>query len=80
MENIGYESNNCLQNLGTLYFILVFYAMQVILTMLLYLFFKCTGRCKQRLKNNVKRLFFTEILVISIESIIEFYISGYLQV
>jgi hypothetical protein len=80
MEAIGYGSNNCILNLGTLYFLLVIYVFQVIFTILFSFYVHFTGKGKKFLKAQVEKLFFTQILVISLESFIEFYVTGYLQV
>ena len=80
MEAIGYGSNNCILNLGTLYFLLVIYMFQVLFTILFSFFVHFTGKGKKFLKAQVEKLFFTQILVISLESFIELYVTGYLQV
>jgi hypothetical protein len=80
MEAIGYGSNNCILNLGTLYFLLMLYVFQVLLTFIFSLFVYQTGIGKKFLKNQVNKLFFTEILIISLESFIELYVTGWLQV
>jgi len=79
MENIGYSNSNCLTNLGTMYFLLAVYVIDVVYTILLAGFSKCSGKGKKALENKIKQLFFGELLVMSIESFIELYISGYLQ-
>ena len=48
-QNIGYNSNNCILNLKTLYFMLVLYFIRVVGTILLALFSKFTGRGKKYL-------------------------------
>ena len=80
MEAIGYGSNNCILNLGTLYFLLMLYVFQVIFTILFSVFVYFTGIGKKFLKNQVDKLFFTQILIISLESFIELYVTGWLQV
>ena len=44
MKNIGYTSNNCSNNLGTMYLTLVTYLMQVIFTVFLAIIYKTTGK------------------------------------
>ena len=78
MQNIGYEANNCILNLGTLYFLIAIYFIEVVGTIFLALFTKCSGRAKQLFAKKIKQLFFAEILILSIEGFIELYISGYL--
>lgn len=80
MENIGYETNNCILNLSTMYFLLLVYLIDVAFTLCLAIFYRKTGKGKQLLIRKVESLFFAEILIISIESYIELYISEYLQV
>jgi hypothetical protein len=78
MKNIGYSSNNSTKNLGTVYITLVFYFMQVIFTLFLAVFYKITGKGAKLLQKMINSLFFTELLVMSIEGFMEFYICGYL--
>jgi hypothetical protein len=80
MKNIGYTSNNCALNLGTIYFLVIFYLMQLTLTLIIAIYNKFTGKGGKILRKLTKQLFFSEILIMSIEGFIEIYISGYIQV
>ena len=44
MKNIGYEDSNCSKNLGTMYFFIVLYFIQVVFTVFLAIFKKLTGK------------------------------------
>ena len=44
MKNIGYVTSNCSKNLGTMYFFIVLYFIQVLFTAFLAIFQKITGR------------------------------------
>ena len=78
MRNIGYTSNNCSRNLGTLYFVIAFYFIQVLFTLFLAIFSKLTGKGVSILDKLISLLFFSEILILSIDGFMEFYITGYL--
>jgi hypothetical protein len=80
MEGIGYSSNNCILNLGTLYFLLFAYVFQVVFIILFSFYVYYSGKCKEFLQRQVNKLFFSMILIICLESFIELYVTGYLQV
>jgi hypothetical protein len=80
MKNIGYTSNNCSNNLGTMYLTLMVYLFQVVFTICLAIVYKTTGKGEKLLRKMESSLFFTGILVMSIEGYMEFYITGYIQV
>ena len=80
MNDIGYESTNSIKNLGTMYFVLQFYAIQVVFALFLALFNKITGRGGNVLKNLTGKLFYASILIVCIEGYIDLSISSYLQI
>ena len=80
MQDLGYDSNNCLQLLGSLFIFAVIYFMRVIILYpfvltLIKLFNVGKGYAKT-LKND---LFFGEIIVINLEAYMELLIAGYIN-
>jgi uncharacterized membrane protein len=57
-----------------------FYLFRVFLICLLFLVIKIRGKEFKFYQNEVKRLFFTEILTLSLEGYLEYVITGYLQI
>ena len=79
MANIGYDSHNFLQNIGSLQIFIMMYFMRVLFVLFLKVFLKITGRGKLFYEKQFKRVFFTDLILIFIEGYIEFCIAGYLQ-
>ena len=80
MQDLGYDSNNCLQLLGSLFIFAVIYFMRVIILYpfvltLIKLFNVGKGYAKT-LKND---LFYGEIIVINLEAYMELLIAGYIN-
>lgn len=80
MQDLGYDSHNSLQLLGSLFIFSMLYFVRIIM---FYPFVMCVIRLfnvgqdyGKSLRNN---LFFTEIIVINIEAYLELLISGYIN-
>ena len=79
MIDIGYESHNALQNLGTVAAFVLLYLVRIFIFVVLVLL-SIKYKLFVPFKNNLKRnLFFSEILTIFLEAYIEFLISGCLS-
>ena len=76
MENIGYQSHNTILNLSTLYFVLMFYLVKLILLAALHSMRCRSNKVYKRLNQS---LVWSEFLKISIEGFMELYITGYLE-
>ena len=76
MENIGYETHNTILNLSTLYFVMWFYLVKVMIFGILHVSNKRNNRLYMQLRST---LFWGEILTIMMEGFMELYISGYLE-
>ena len=79
MANIGYDSHNFLQNVGSLQIFLLAYFVRIIFTIVLKLVNLLTGAGGKLYKKQLKRIFFTDLILIFIEGYLEFLIAGYLQ-
>ena len=79
MKDIGFESNNSIKNLGTMFFVLQAYFLQVLFVFLLAVLNKVTGKGRNFLNKMRRKLFFSPILIICIEGFMDLSISGYLQ-
>ena len=80
MQDLGYDSNNCLQILGSLFIFAMIYFMRVII---LYPFvltviklFNFGHEYRKTLKDT---LFFGEIIVINLEAYMELIIAGFIN-
>lgn len=78
MANIGYESHNFLQNIGSLQIFIMLYFMRLMLVAVLKVWIKLTGRGKDFYEKQFKRVFFSDLILLFIEGYIEFCIGGYL--
>ena len=76
MENIGYDTHNTILNLSSLYFVLMFYLLKIVVFATLYLTRHRSNKVYLALR---KTLFWEELLTLSIEGFMELYISGYLE-
>lgn len=80
MQDLGYDSNNSLQLLGSLFIMAVFYFMRVLIY---YPVILCVIRLFKVGKNYGRtlkeQLFFGEIIMINIEAYMELLISGYIN-
>ena len=79
MANIGYDSHNFLQNVGSLQIFLLAYFVRIVFTIVLKLVNLLTGAGGELYKKQLKRIFFTDLILIFIEGYLEFLIAGYLQ-
>ena len=79
MADIGFESNNSIKNLGTMYFVLLVYLLQVVLVLLFLVCNKITGKGTKALNTLWRKLFFAPILIIVIEGFMDLSISGIVQ-
>lgn len=81
VENVGYESHNAVQNLGSLALFLNIYIINLIIYCTLYLLTLCFKKNRWlALKRDKMRkgLFWNNLLAIFIDGIFEFLISSYL--
>jgi len=82
MQNIGYNERNAFKGLGTLTFVVYLYFSRVFFTILIGLLIKLTNgkfyrkRLNMLYKFSSKGVFFNQILRISLEAYIEFYLIG----
>ena len=76
MVDIGYESHNALQNLGTVALFVFLYFIRILMYIFVFLISKKTGKWKAYKKYLQKKLFYNELITIFIEAYIEFLISG----
>ena len=79
MANIGYDTHNFLQNVGSLQIFLLVYFLRILFTLTLKVVNLLTGAGSELLKKQLKRIFFTDLILIFIEGYMEFLIAGYLQ-
>jgi len=80
MRNLGYESHNSMLNLGSIaIFSFVYYLRVLLFFILLKPIVKYTGKYKELQKRIAEDLFYSEIMILSMEAYIEFLISGYLN-
>ena len=80
MQDLGYDSHNSLQLLGSLFIFAMIYFLRVIMY---YPFVMCVIRLfnvgQGYGKSLRENLFFTEIIVINIEAFLELLISGFIN-
>ena len=79
MANIGYDSHNFLQNVGSLQLFVGFYILRVICLLFTKIFVLITGKGQEFFDKQYKRVVYTDIILLFIEGYIEFCIAGYLQ-
>ena len=79
MADLGYKTHNSILNLKTLFFMMAIYLIRVIFIIFLFLIHKCSGKKPKFYSGEVERLFFNEMLTLSLEGYFELVISGYLQ-
>ena len=80
MVDIGVESSNSVSILGTTFFILMLYLLQILIFALFkVLGYKYTGKVGEYLHRLVSKLFFAYILAVGIGTYIGLCIAGYLQ-
>ena len=70
MSDLGYKTNNSIQNLGSMFFIICFYFIRVFLIVFFHLASKYTGKGQEALKNEKNRLFFNELILLLVEGYI----------
>jgi hypothetical protein len=79
IQQIGYERTNSIQILGFVFLVLIAYLFQIVYTLLVYAYWKITGKSEKYAKEKLDKLV-SDILSIILECYIEFLIGGYLQV
>ena len=80
MQDLGYESHNSIQLLGSLWvFTVIFYIRLFVLLPILKIISLKFQKCKPCAKKLYKTLIFGEIILISLEAYIEFLIAGYMN-
>jgi hypothetical protein len=79
MRDLGYETHSSVLNLGTLFVLLIFYALQLIYCGVLALFVKLTKRGVDHYSKLKKQLFFNGFFGIIIEAYMEFLVSAALN-
>lgn len=80
MQDLGYKNNNAILNLGSLFIFLILYLFKIIIVIpIMWLLVHFTGYGKKINKWLIKSMFFSELILISIEGSMEFLISGYLN-
>jgi hypothetical protein len=79
MADLGYQTHNSILNLKTIFFLMALYFLRVFLILILFIRFELTGKKPGLYDGEMKRLFFSEILTLSLEGYMELVISGYLQ-
>lgn len=80
MEDLGFESLNSILNLGSLAFFLNLYAAKnIIFTILNYTVVKKYGWFNEFVPRQLKDARYNEIILLTIESCLDMFVSGYLQ-
>ena len=79
MADLGYQTHNSILNLKTMFFMMAFYFLRVIFFFSMFLISKATGYKSGFYKAESKRIFFNDILILSLEGYFEMVIAGYLQ-
>jgi hypothetical protein len=80
MQDLGYDSNNSLQLLGSLFIFAVFYFLRVILFYPFILSVSKLFKVGQDYRKTLRdQLFFNEIIVINLEAFLELIISGFIN-
>lgn len=77
MDSLGYDSHNVILNLSTLYFVLMYYFVKLAIFLILHL---AKRRENRAYKSLTKSIFWGELIQIMIESFMELYIAGYLEI
>ena len=79
MADLGYQTHNSILNLRTIFFLMALYFFRVLLILVLFIRFNLTGKKPGFYDGEMRTLFFSEILTLSMEGYLELVISGYLQ-
>jgi hypothetical protein len=81
MENLGYNTHNCIQNLGTIVFLILVYSFEVFICLILVraLAKYYEGKPRTVYESLLSKLFFAEIITIVLEGYFELLISGTLN-
>jgi ABC-type sulfate transport system permease subunit len=80
MKDLGYESHNSLQLLGSLFIFAVLYYVRVIFFYPLVLIFnKLFKKGEVYLRSLRNQLFFSEIIIINLEAFLELLVAGYIN-
>ena len=79
MSDLGYKTNNSVQNLGSMFFVILLYLVRVALIGFFYLAVRFTGKGNEALRKERNRLFFNELGLLVVEGYMELAISGYIN-
>ena len=80
IRSLGYSTSNSIFNLGTIFFLIIFYLIRVFIYSFVYKVNQKTGKMEEYLKSEGKSLFYSNILLLLLEGFMEFIITGYLNV
>ena len=81
MQDLGYDSHNSIQILGSLWILSVFYFVRLLIYLpLIIVLSRCFKKLKSYRKNLQNRLIIGEWVLISLEAYFEFLIAGYLNI
>jgi hypothetical protein len=82
MEDIGYQSHHSILNLSTMYFVMNIYLLKIVCLVFLKFFALSTDgkfRSRQKAQSIFDKVFFGELISISLEGYMELIICGYLE-
>ena len=79
MSDLGYKTNDSVQNLGSMFFVILLYLVRVALIGFFYLAVRFTGKGNEALRKERNRLFFNELGLLVVEGYMELAISGYIN-
>jgi hypothetical protein len=79
MRSLGYETSNSINNLGTIFFVIIFLLIRLYLYGLAYIVNMKTGKMETYLKWQKKTLFYSDFLLLMLECYMELLICGCLN-